>query len=57
MLFLLKRPQMEKVQTELWCAVHVDSFLSKGSNLLEWALGDALNAVLRATKRHLMHFG
>lgn len=51
MLLSLKKTRMEKVQTDLQCALHVDSFLSKGSNLLEWALGSTLNAVLRATKK------
>ena len=31
--------------------MHVDSFLSEGSNLLEWALGNAFNVVLRARKK------
>lgn len=28
--------------------MHVDSFLSEESNLLEWALGNAFNVELRA---------
>lgn len=31
--------------------MHVDSFLSEESNLLEWALGNAFTVVLRAKKK------
>ena len=33
------------------CVMYVDSFLSEGSNPLEWALGNAFNVVLRARKK------
>lgn len=31
--------------------MHVDSFLSEESNLLEWALGNAFNMVWKAKKK------